>query len=166
MDYLWTPWRYKYVAGLDQKKEEACVFCNAVAANDDARTLIVLRGKKNFIILNQFPYTTGHCLVVPYEHQGDFAALDVETLAEMMQMAQRLVRAFGVTYSPQGYNLGMNLGRCAGAGVADHLHLHVLPRWPGDASFMTTIAEARLHPEELAQTYEKLSKALANQTTS
>ena len=161
MDYLWTPWRYKYVASLDQKKEERCVFCEAAEAQDDARTLIALRGKKNFVILNQYPYTTGHCLVVPYAHEADLGALKGETLSEMMQLAQRLQRALAATYSPPGYNLGMNLGRCAGAGVADHLHLHVLPRWLGDASFMTAVAETRLHPEELALTYEKLSKALA-----
>jgi ATP adenylyltransferase len=161
MDYLWTPWRYQYVASLDKKKDTPCIFCDAVAAGDDARTLIVFRGVKNFIILNQYPYTSGHSMVVPYAHEADLGALDTATLADMMHLAQRLQRAFAAAYSPQGYNLGMNLGRCAGAGVAGHLHLHVLPRWSGDASFITTVAETRVHPEELAVTYEKLRKALA-----
>jgi ATP adenylyltransferase len=161
MDYVWTPWRYQYVASIDKKKDDRCIFCDAVNANDDARTLIAFRGVTNFVILNQYPYTTGHSMVVPYTHVADLAALDPATLAEMMQLAQRLQRAFAATYSPQGYNLGMNLGRCAGAGVADHLHLHVLPRWSGDASFITTVAETRVHPEELSVTYEKLRTALA-----
>ena len=160
MDYLWTPWRYQYVATLDKKKDDRCVFCDALAANDDARALIVFRGGKNFVILNQYPYTTGHSMVVPYAHEAELGALDAATLAEMMLLAQRLQRAFAANYSPQGYNLGMNLGRCAGAGVAGHLHLHVLPRWPGDASFMTAVGETRIHPEELSVTYEKLRKAL------
>ena len=162
MDYLWTPWRYQYVASLDKKKDDRCVFCDALAANDDERALIVFRGTKNLVILNQYPYTTGHSMVVPYAHEAELGALDAATLAEMMLLAQRLQRAFAANYSPQGYNLGMNLGRCAGAGVAGHLHLHVLPRWPGDASFMTAVGETRILPEELSATYEKLSKALLN----
>ena len=164
MDYLWTPWRYQYVAKLEKKpgeNDDRCIFCDAVAAGDDVRTLVVFRGAKNFIILNQYPYTSGHSMVVPFAHEADFAALDAATLAEMVQLAQRLQRAFAAAYSPQGYNLGMNLGRCAGAGVAGHLHLHVLPRWSGDVSFITTVAETRVHPEELSVTYEKLRKAIA-----
>ncbi len=160
MDYLWTPWRYQYVA--DPSKDDRCIFCEALAAGDDVRRLIVFRGQKNFIILNQFPYTTGHSMVVPYEHVAELSACDPQTLAEMMRLAQRLQSALAALYSPQGYNLGMNLGRSAGAGVASHLHLHVLARWTGDASFMTTVGETRLHPEELSLTYEKLRKALAS----
>ncbi len=159
MDYLWTPWRYQYVA--DPDKDDRCIFCDALAAGDDPRLLIVLRGERSFIILNRFPYTTGHAMVVPYAHQPDLSACEPETLSEMMSLAQRLQRALAALYSPQGYNLGMNLGRCAGAGVTGHLHLHVLARWTGDASFMTTVGETRLHPEELALTYEKLRKELA-----
>lgn len=161
MDYLWTPWRYPYIASLDKKKDDRCIFCHAVAAGNDARALIVFRGAKNFVILNQYPYTTGHSMVVPYAHEAELGSLDAATLTEMMQLAQRLQRALAQNYSPHGYNLGMNLGRSAGAGVADHLHLHVLPRWPGDASFMTTVGETRVHPEELSVTYDKLRKALA-----
>jgi ATP adenylyltransferase len=159
MDYLWTPWRYRYVS--DASKDDRCIFCDALAAKDDAGTLIVLRGAKNFIILNRYPYTAGHVMVVPYAHVGDFAAADGETLAEMMRLAQRAQAALGSTYHPQGFNLGMNLGRAAGAGVTGHIHLHVLARWAGDANFMTVVGETRVEPEELSTTFEKLKKALA-----
>lgn len=161
MDYLWTPWRYRYIA--DAKKDERCIFCDALALGDDAEAGIVLRGEKNFIILNRFPYTTGHVMIVPFAHVGELGACDPETLAEMMELAQRVQRALETTYHPQGYNLGMNLGRCAGAGVTGHLHLHLLPRWMGDSNFMSTIGETRMEPEELSTTYGKLQSALAAQ---
>jgi ATP adenylyltransferase len=159
MDYLWTPWRYAYIAAAS--KDDGCFFCDAVAAGDDENTLIVFRGAKNFIILNRFPYTSGHVMVVPYVHAADFAAADPETLSEMMRLAQRVQSALESAYHPQGYNLGMNLGRAAGAGVVGHLHLHVLPRWAGDANFMTVVGETRVEPEDLSTTYAKLRKAFA-----
>jgi ATP adenylyltransferase len=159
MDYLWTPWRYRYIA--DAAKDEGCVFCAAVAMNDDSQALIVFRGAKNFVILNRYPYTSGHVMVVPYQHTADLPATNPETLAEMMVLAQRVQLALEKTYHPQGYNLGMNLGRAAGAGVTGHLHLHVLPRWSGDSNFMTVVAETRVEPEDLSTTYEKLHAALA-----
>jgi ATP adenylyltransferase len=159
MDYLWTPWRYRYIA--DATKDEGCVFCAAVALNNDRQALIVRRGVKNFVILNAFPYTSGHVMVVPYQHSADLPATEPATLAEMMVLAQRVQVALEKTYQPQGYNLGMNLGRAAGAGVTGHLHLHVLPRWSGDSNFMTVVAETRVEPEDLTTTYEKLHAALA-----
>jgi ATP adenylyltransferase len=161
MDYLWTPWRYRYIA--DAKKDDRCIFCDALALGDDAEAGIVLRGEKNFIILNRFPYTTGHVMIVPFAHVGELGACDPETLAEIMELAQRVQQALETTYHPQGYNLGMNLGRCAGAGVTGHLHLHLLPRWMGDSNFMSTIGETRMEPEELSTTYAKLQSALAAQ---
>jgi ATP adenylyltransferase len=158
MDYLWTPWRYKYIA--DASKDDRCIFCDAIQQNDDAHTHIVFRGKKNFVILNRFPYTSGHVMVVPYAHIADFAAADPDTLAEMMRIAQRVQASLENIYHPQGYNLGMNLGRAAGAGVTGHLHLHVLPRWAGDANFMTSVSETRIEPEDLSTTYEKLRRAM------
>lgn len=158
MDYLWTPWRYRYIA--DASKDEGCVFCDALAAGDDAKSLIVHRASKNFIILNRFPYTSGHVMVVPYAHLADFSAADSPTVSEMIQLAQRIQHALQGIYHPEGFNLGMNLGRAAGAGVTRHFHLHVLPRWAGDSNFMTTVAETRVEPEELSTTYDKLSKAL------
>ena len=158
MDYLWTPWRYRYIA--DASKDDRCIFCDAIAANDDAKTHIVFRGAKNFVILNRFPYTTGHVMIVPYAHVAELPAAEPETLAEMMRIAQRVQSALESVYHPQGFNLGMNLGRAAGAGVTGHLHLHVLPRWAGDANFMTVVAETRVEPEDLSTTYEKLRKVL------
>ncbi len=159
MDYLWTPWRYRYVAGAS-KEQAGCIFCDLPAKNNDAVSLIVHRAKKNFIVLNRFPYTTAHSMIVPWAHVADLSACDAETLSEMMQLAQQLQRAIESVYHPEGFNLGMNLGRCAGAGIKDHLHLHVLPRWTGDTSFMTSVAETRLEPEDLATTYEKLRRGL------
>jgi ATP adenylyltransferase len=158
MDYLWTPWRYRYIA--QAKNITGCVFCHAVAANQDEETLIVFRGIKNFIIVNRYPYTSGHVMIVPYAHTADFAGLDAETTTEMIALAQRVQAALNGVYHPEGFNLGMNLGRSAGAGIADHLHLHVLPRWNGDTNFMTTVSETRLEPEELSVTYSRLSGAL------
>ena len=158
MDYIWSPWRYRYV--VDADKDDRCVFCRALEANDDRKTLIVFRGEKNFIILNRYPYTSGHVMVVPYAHSADLAAAPPDVLAEMMLLAQRAQKAMQELYHPDGYNIGMNLGRSAGAGVTGHLHLHVLPRWTGDTSFMTVIGETRTEPEELSTTYERLHKAL------
>src|SRR5712692_2834969 len=159
MDYLWSPWRYQYLT--QAATYDRCIFCDALAANDDAKTFIVLRGPLTFIILNRYPYTTGHVMIVPLAHVAELAECDRETLAEMMDSAQRVQAALAANYRPEGYNLGMNLGRCAGAGVTGHLHLHVLPRWTGDTNFMTVVGETRLHPEELTVTYDKLRRALA-----
>jgi ATP adenylyltransferase len=159
MDYIWTPWRYRYVA--DQSKDSRCIFCDALELGDDTRALIVLRGTKNFIILNRYPYTAGHLMIVPYAHVANLSDAETDTLSEMMHIAQHAQTALGNTYHPQGYNLGMNLGRAAGAGVTGHLHLHVLPRWAGDANFMTVTGETRVEPEELSVTFERLRKALA-----
>jgi ATP adenylyltransferase len=160
MDYLWTPWRYRYIASV--KDQDRCVFCEAAGAKDDDATLIVQRGEKNFIILNRYPYTSGHVMIVPYAHVADLRSADAETLAEMMRLAQRVQTALLNTYRPEGFNLGMNLGRAAGAGIVGHLHLHVLPRWAGDANFMTVVGETRVEPEELPTTYQKLRDALAS----
>lgn len=158
MDFLWTPWRYRYIA--DARKDEHCVFCEALALKDDTKAQIVLRGKLCFVILNRFPYTSGHVMIVPYAHVAELYDCDPQALSEMMQLAQRTQKALQSVYHPQGFNLGMNLGRCAGAGVTGHLHLHLLPRWTGDANFMSTVGETRLEPEDLSQTFEKLRKAL------
>jgi ATP adenylyltransferase len=161
VDYLWTPWRYKYMAEAAGGKKSNCIFCDALARKNDEETLIVLRGVKNFILLNRYPYTSGHVMIVPYAHVAELNACDAETLAEMMNLARRLEGALQATYKPDGMNLGMNLGRAAGAGVQGHVHLHMLPRWFGDASFITVTAETRVEPEELRTTYDKLRRALA-----
>jgi ATP adenylyltransferase len=161
MDYLWTPWRYQYMAEVRHGLQPDCIFCDAVRRKDDENTLIAYRGAKTFIILNRYPYTSGHVMIVPYAHVAELALCDADALAEMMQLAQRVEKSFRTNYSPDGMNLGMNLGRAAGAGVAGHLHLHVLPRWFGDSNFMTVTGETRIHPEELKVTYERLRKSLA-----
>jgi ATP adenylyltransferase len=160
MDYLWTPWRYQYIAGGG--KDSRCIFCDAAEGHDDAQSLVVFRARKNFVILNRYPYTSGHVMVVPYAHQATLEASDPEALAEMMALAKRIEQALSKLYRPDGYNLGMNIGRAAGAGIAGHIHLHVLPRWIGDTNFMTTTGETRLEPEELATTYQRLRGALSS----
>jgi ATP adenylyltransferase len=160
MDYIWTPWRYQYMKEAASGRPVECIFCEAATRKDDAETLVVYRGANSFIILNRYPYTSGHVMVVPYAHVPDLAGCDRATLDEMMQLAQRVEGAFRQTYSPDGMNLGMNLGRAAGAGVAGHVHMHVLPRWFGDSNFMTVTGETRVHPEELSTTYQRLRSAL------
>lgn len=161
MDHLWTPWRYQYMKEAARGERQECIFCEAAARQDDAETLIVSRGSKSFVILNRYPYTTGHVMIVPYAHVADLSACDADALSEMMQLARRVESAYRSVYQPDGVNLGMNLGRAAGAGIAGHLHMHALPRWFGDANFMTVTGETRVHPEELQTTYERLRKALA-----
>jgi ATP adenylyltransferase len=135
------------------------VFCDMAGAGPsrDRESLILYRGRSNYVILNLYPYTTAHSLVVPYAHVAQFTELGTDALGEMMALAQKLNAAIEKTYHPDGYNLGMNIGKAAGAGVADHAHLHFLPRWAGSANFMTVIGETRTMPEELLTTYDKLA---------
>jgi len=162
MDYIWSPWRYQYMKEVTSGQQPECFFCDAIAGKDDAATLIVYRGAKAFVILNRYPYTSGHVMIVPYAHVAELALCGADTLNEMMHLAQRMEALFGAHYKPDGMNLGMNLGRAAGAGVIGHLHLHALPRWFGDSNFMTVTGETRVHPEELPTTYERLRKALGS----
>ena len=159
MDFIWSPWRYDYLASAG-KKSPSCVFCVEENRSHDADRLIVFRGSHNFIILNLFPYTSGHVMVAPYEHLDTIAVAKAEQLSEMMQLAQRCIGALQKLYRPEGFNIGMNLGQAAGAGIREHFHLHVVPRWVGDANFMSIIGETRVLPEELGQTYERLKSAL------
>ncbi len=159
MEHIWSPWRYRYIAAADG--EEVCVFCRAMASGDDRASLIVHRGERNFVILNLFPYTSGHLMIVPYEHIASLAGVDEATTAEMMEIAKQSQRAIESEYHPDGLNIGLNLGGAAGAGVADHLHLHVVPRWTGDANFVSIIGETRVLPEELTTTFERLKKHFA-----
>ena len=157
MDYLWSPWRFQYVS--EGTKSDRCVFCDKAGADPslDRENLILHRGLTNFVLLNLYPYTTGHTMIAPYAHVPMLADLEVETRREMMELASRIQSSLEAAYHPEGYNLGMNLGKCAGAGVAGHLHLHVLPRWTGDSSFMTVVGETRTIPEDLLTTYDKLA---------
>jgi ATP adenylyltransferase len=157
MDYLWSPWRYRYVS--QAVKGEGCPFCLKRDADpsQDRENLVLHRGQSNYVLLNLYPYTTGHLLITPYAHVANLDQIPAQTATEMIILAQRLQAVLHNTYNPQGYNLGMNLGKCAGAGVAEHLHMHLLPRWGGDVNFMTVIGETRVHPEELLATYDKLA---------
>lgn len=194
MDHLWTPWRYSYITRSDpqaskgvpaalsawppsEADDKQCVFCNIVAAADyavaqgmaseeaDKAANIVLRGEYCYVCLNAYPYSTGHVMVVPYAHQDSLAELPEETAQEMMRMARRAEVALRKTYKPAGLNMGLNLGEAAGAGIAEHIHLHALPRWAGDTNFMTAIAETRILPEPLDVTWVKLHQALLARTS-
>ncbi len=157
MDYLWTPWRYQYITTSDKPCE--CVFCAAAHNPDDRQTLVVHRGKANFVILNRFPYTSGHLMVVPYTHVATLEELAEEALVEMFLLARDTERHLRAIYHPEGLNLGMNIGKSAGAGIAGHLHLHVLPRWTGDTNFMTVVGETRVLPEDLEITWQRIRSA-------
>lgn len=159
MDYLWSPWRYAYVTTAERAVE--CIFCQLPAEHRDRENYIVHRGRLNFVILNRFPYTSGHLMVVPYEHAPSLEQVAEETATEMILLARQAETHLRANYQPDGLNMGINIGKAAGAGVAGHLHMHVLPRWVADANFMTAVAETRVLPEDLDLTYEKLSKAWA-----
>lgn len=186
MDRLWTPWRYRYVTTADHALRQGvpaeldgwhgdtgCVFCNLLEASAhavehgmptdqaDRAANIVYRGKRCFICLNAFPYNSGHAMILPYAHVDELAGLDAAAAQEFMALMQRLERALKEIYRPDGINLGMNLGKAAGAGVTGHLHLHMLPRWAGDTNFMTVTAETRVLPEALEVTWDKLHTAFA-----
>ena len=156
MDYLWTPWRYQYVSAAPP---DQCLFCVKAAAREDRDSLVVHRAARSFVLLNLYPYTTGHLMIAPYVHVATLTDAQPDTLSEMMGLVRQAEQHLRAAYRPRGFNVGLNIGECAGAGVAGHLHIHVLPRWPGDTSFMTTVGETRLVPEDLAVTYQKLSQA-------
>jgi ATP adenylyltransferase len=184
MDYLWTPWRFAYITTAESavrpgvpealsgwSGDLGCVFCNLVASIDhaiangmdgekaEAAGGLVLRGKKCFVCLNIYPYTSGHVMIMPYAHIDRLAELPAETAHELMDLSQLTERALERLYSPQGYNFGLNLGKAAGAGVAGHLHLHAMPRWTGDTNFMTTVGETRVLPEDLDTTWKRMRHA-------
>jgi len=159
MERLWTPWRLTYVTKAGPTTPD-CIFCRAQAAGDD-EPLLVRQGTRAFVILNKFPYNNGHLMVVPRRHVARLTDLGPEELLELMTLAQAVERALVNLYRPDGFNMGLNLGRPAGAGIADHLHLHVVPRWVGDTNFMTVFDDTRVLPEELAQTATRVREALA-----
>lgn len=169
MDYLWTPWRYAYVKSADSTF--GCVFCAIlqestssdaeVQATADRKHFIVHRGRECFVILNSFPYNAGHVMVIPYAHLDELQKLSTSAAHEMMDLAQRVETVLRQLYNPDGVNLGMNIGKAAGAGVAGHIHMHVLPRWTGDTNFMTVVGETRVLPETLDTTWERMKAAFS-----
>jgi ATP adenylyltransferase len=153
---LWAPWRLEYIQSADE--DDGCVFCRAAAGSDE-EGLVVHRGERAFALLNKFPYASGHFMVAPLRHAGDFAELEGGEVLEIHRLAAAGIGALAQTYSPQGYNLGWNLGRIAGAGVVDHIHLHVVPRWAGDTNFMPVLADVKVLPEHLLDSRRKLAEA-------
>lgn len=155
--YIWSPWRMKYIQ--KPRRERGCVFCDAVQQNDSAENLIVFRGEKSFTILNRYPYTSGHLMVVPYQHTAILSDLDVATRSELMEIVNRAILVLKEVYCPQGFNVGMNIGESAGAGIADHIHMHIVPRWNGDTNFMSTVGGVRVLPEGLEESYARIKNA-------
>jgi len=157
LERLWSPWRAKYIASGVDAQSDRCVFCDIGAdESHDAENFVVHRSKFGFVVLNLFPYITGHLLVIPYLHTGEFDSVPKEITDELMDLAKKSQAVLRDVYSPPGFNVGINLGSAAGAGIVGHLHIHVLPRWSGDTNFMTTVAESRVIPETLETTYSKL----------
>ncbi|MDQ6786093.1 MAG: HIT domain-containing protein [Acidobacteriota bacterium] len=160
MDILWSPWRYDYIKSGDAPKavdSSGCVFCDILNNSaTDEENFILRRAEFNFVILNIYPYISGHLMIVPYAHLADLDQADKLTTDEMMDLAKHCQSALREVYRPNGFNLGMNFGRAGGAGVAEHFHMHILPRWIGDVNFMTSIGETRTIPEDLKITYNKL----------
>lgn len=161
MNRLWTPWRSVY---MRQKKDRGrCIFCDAAAAPAaDEQNLVVSRGVLSFVLLNRYPYTSGHLMIAPYAHVSRLAGASAETTSEMMSFTRRAEQVLEAAYRPDGLNLGMNLGEAAGAGIEEHIHMHVLPRWKGDANFMTSVGDTRIIPEALDETYRKLRDGFQN----
>jgi ATP adenylyltransferase len=156
---IWAPWRLAYVKDASKDNEEQCIFCAKPRADEDEANLIVHRGESCFVILNLYPYTNGHLMVAPYEHIGRIQELPAETTAEMMALAQRAMNRLEDVYDPHGYNVGFNQGRVAGAGVEYHIHLHIVPRWGGDTNFMPVIADTKVMPQSIEQSYAALKGA-------
>ncbi|HEX2233776.1 MAG TPA: HIT domain-containing protein [Thermoleophilaceae bacterium] len=150
---LWAPWRMEYI---ESEKSGECIFCAALDSDDDAGKYVLHRGERCFVMLNAYPYTSGHLMVAPNGHVDSLEALDGDTLLELMTLTQRSLGAIGEAYGPEGFNIGVNQGKVAGAGVEDHVHLHVVPRWAGDTNFMPVVGGARVLPQSLADSFEAL----------
>jgi ATP adenylyltransferase len=157
VERIWSPWRMAYIqAAKEQGEDGGCIFCDLPAEGDDVRTMILARGELAFVIVNSFPYNPGHLMVAPFRHVGAFTSLEAAELADVDALVARSIRALEQEMEPHGYNLGMNLGRVAGAGIPDHVHWHLVPRWNGDTNFMPVVGQTRVLPELLEETYTRL----------
>ena len=157
MERIWSPWRMAYIqAAKEQGDDGGCIFCDLPAEGDDVRTMILARGELAYVIVNSFPYNPGHLMVAPFRHVGAFTSLEAAELADVDALVARSIRALEQEMEPHGYNLGMNLGRVAGAGIPDHVHWHLVPRWNGDTNFMPVVGQTRVLPELLEETYTRL----------
>ena len=162
MQRLWAPWREQYITKVITNKHKGCIFCDMFKSKADAKNYIFIRGKLAYAVLNIYPYSNGHLMVAPYRHTGKLDDLTEDELKDLMVLSRRCQNLISHTFKPDGFNIGFNLGSAAGAGIADHLHLHVVPRWNGDTNFMTVISDNRIISEGLKETYEKLSHQLKN----
>lgn len=163
MERLWSPWRSKYIDSFSDKEDEnddVCVFCEKLSAKDDEKNFVVYRGSLCAVIMNIFPYNSGHVLIVPFAHKATFEELTDEEDSEVMRQTRLAIRLLRETSHPDGFNFGANLGRVSGAGIATHVHFHVVPRWNGDVNFMPVLADAKVISEGLERTYKKLTEAL------
>lgn len=154
MDQLWSPWRMEYILG--EKNDDDCVFCQAYQESNDTENLVLFRGKTAYVILNKYPYNTGHAMVIPYAHVPTYEELSPEVRAEMMELINKMTHVLRTAYEPDAFNVGANIGAAAGAGIAPHVHFHIIPRWEGDTNFLTTVTQTRVIPEGLCDTYAKL----------
>lgn len=159
MNNLWAPWRMKYIKGEEGKISDGCVFCRIVNEKDDRKNYIVFRGETCYVVLNKFPYNNGHVMVIPYNHKNDLLSLSPQIQNECQLLINKTITALRKTLNPQGINVGLNLGSAAGAGIAEHVHYHILPRWTGDTNFMPAIAGVKVISESLDDTYNKLKEA-------
>ena len=161
MDRLWSPWRMEYIQAAKEGEGEGCIFCDLPAKGDDAATHILARGEHGFVLLNAFPYNPGHVMVAPFRHSGDLEGLSDEESLDLDRLLRRAMTALREGMEPHGFNVGMNLGRVAGAGIPDYLHWHVVPRWTGDTNFMPVVGKTRVLPELLEETYRRLARRFA-----
>jgi ATP adenylyltransferase len=157
LEHIWSPWRMEYIQS--SKNEAVCVFCVGLSAHNDEQNLIVFRGERVFVILNRYPYTSGHVMIVPFDHKPSLEGIDGETRAEMMELATKATSVLGEIYQAEGFNLGINIGEAAGAGIAGHVHMHVVPRWFGDTNFMSTLGSTRVLPESLEESYRRIQES-------
>ncbi|MCS7133308.1 MAG: HIT domain-containing protein [Candidatus Caldarchaeum sp.] len=160
MDRLWAPWRMAYIK--EAKDEPGCIFCAAASEKDDSKRYVVYRGRHALIIMNLYPYNNGHVMVTPFRHVGSVDQLEDEEMLETMKLIRLAVRIIGKVMNPDGFNIGANLGKSAGAGIENHIHFHVVPRWKGDTNFMTIVSDTRVLPETIEQTYRKLVEAISS----
>ena len=164
MERLFSPWRSEYIGSFSKtkkNKKEGCLFCTTAKDKNNARNLIILRGEFCFVMMNLYPYNSGHVLIVPYTHTSEFSRLSTEEYADVMAASARVMEAINKTMQPQGFNFGANLGRAAGAGIEQHIHFHIVPRWNGDTNFMPTLADTKLVSESMQETYKKLKRNLS-----